>query len=505
MQPKSANPGKLSGWATCTIWPTLAILALAGCGGADAPVVPPKPRLPFSSQTISLGSDDPAIAELFHRRSGVWASRTGAVVERKPSASADIVIVRPGDLGRWVAARGTTPVPDDLRNSAHALQWSRCLPVWSERLANWGGSIHALPLAGESYVLTYRTDRFAEASQRWKRPVAPPASWEDFAELAIRFAQDGVPCLPAVSADAERTLREFHLIAACYDRPAMTATDFATRQQAGDKGLARTESLLGFHHDPATGEPRLTSPAFQAAARWLRRTAVARPKSPHADDANPAAALAAGRSAMAILSLAELGRLPKTDGALPREIDLAPVPGTKVWFDAAGAEQPPADKVAGINYVPYVGAAGWLAIVRPAAAHPDTCFELIAELSGLERSTELLSDPALGFGPFRIEHLDPSRDAIWQRYGFDAERSRKLALAVRHQIGSGLAFPAVALRVPEREALLGILAQQLAGTIAGPTDPIAALKAADAAWRADDAKRPKDALQTERRHAAGLR
>jgi multiple sugar transport system substrate-binding protein len=263
--------------------------------------------------------------------------------------------------------------------------------------------------------------------------------------------------------------------------------------------------MMSFHHDATNGEPRLLAPSFQAAAKWLHRTAVARPKASGPDDVNPATTLAAGRSAMAILSLAELGQLPRKDGALPSEIDLAPVPGTKVWYDAAGMSHPPADKVAGINYVPYFGSAGWLAVVRKSAANPDIDFELAAELSGLERSTELLSDPALGFGPTRIEHLDPSRDAIWQRYGFDVDRSRKLALAVRHQIGAGLAFPAVGLRGSDREVLLGHLAKELARTIAGEREPQEALRAADAAWRASDARRPQETWKLERRNAAGLR
>lgn len=503
MQPNSANPGKLSGWRTCTLWLTLALGSCLGCGGSEQPGVPVSSRLPYSGQTISLDCEDATIAEIFRRRSAAWAARTGAVVECKPGDAADIVILCPGDLGRWVA-RGTVPVPDDLRNSAHSLQWSRCLSVWSERLAGWGGTIHAIPLAGESYVMVYRTDRFAEAAKRWNRPVAPPTSWEDYADLAVRFAADGVHCLPAASNDAERTLREFHLVAACYDRLAMTGTDFAMSKQAG-KGSDLTVSLMGFHHDAATGESRLTTPGFRAAAKWLRQTAIARPQpsAPNATDA--VAALADGRSAMAILSLAELGRLPKTEGALPRELDVAPLPGTKVWFDAAGKSYPPADKVAGINYVPYFGTAGWLAIVRPTTSNPDTCFELIAELSGLERSTELLSDPTLGFGPFRTEHLDPSRDVIWQRYGFDAERSRKLALAVRRQISNGLAFPAVGLRGPDRQTLLDMLAKHLSPAIEGRADAIESLQSADAAWRAEDAKRPKETLKTERRQAAGLR
>lgn len=503
MQPNSSFPGKLSGWRICTIATVgLALAGWIGCSGSAGPVVAPKPRQAFAGVVLKIGCADAAAAREIVRRTTAWCNKTGARVEVAPVAECEVAVISPAELGVWMARKDALPVPDEMRNSAHAVQWSRCLAVWSDRLASWGGTPHGIPIAGDGYVLAYNADKFVEGSKRFKRPIAPPATWEDFAELAELFAKDGTPSLPALPADPDRALREFQFVAACYDRPALTGTDFTAQMQVADKKDASTAAMLSFYHDIATGEPRLNLPAFLEAAKWWKRTAACRAK---VGSDSAIASVAKGQAVMGVVSLAELGQLAKADGAAPAAIGLAPLPGTKVWYDAKGSAKPPADKVRGVNFVPYFGTGGWIGVVRPTCTNPEAAFELLAEVSSLDRSTELLSDPTLGFGPFRVEHLDQARESVWQRYGFDAGRSQQLAQAIRLHTGSGLANPAVGLRGVDRTELLGILAGELAKVASGTTSPEDALKAADAAWRAADAKRPAEELKLERRQAAGLR
>lgn len=506
MQWNSAIPGKLSDWRICITLLVGTLASLAGCGGTAGPAAVPKPRLAFADIQLKIGSDDPVAAREMARRASAWRTRTGAAVEVSDTNACDIAIVPPGELGAWVARRDAVPVPDDMRNSAHALQWSRFLAIWSDRLASWGGDPRAVPLGGDCYVLAYRTDRFAEGLSKFGRPISPPATWEEFAELAELFARDGKPSLTARPGDPDRALREFHFVAACYDRLSLTGTDFNVLMQNDAKKSATTAALLSFHHDAETGEPRLKRPAFVAAAEWVRRTAACRPKSAGAGEPDQINELTSGTAVLAIVSLAELGRAAKVEGAADPRIGIAPLPGTKVWLDpATGAAQPPADKVRGVNFVPYFGAGGHIGIVRSSCKNPEAAFEMLAELSGLERSSELLSDPTLGFGPFRVEHLDQPRESVWQRYGFNVERNRQLVAAIRHQTGANLANPAVGPRGGDRAELLGLLAAEVAKVAAGTSSPERAMADADAAWRASDAKRPPDTLKLERRQAAGLR
>lgn len=476
-----------------------------GCTGGGTPSVLPKSRQSFSDATLAVACSDGALASEFVRRSAAWRSRTGATVKIGNPADCDISVIPPGDLGQFMAKNDALAVPDELRSTAHSIQWTRLLSTWSERLATWGGVPYGIPLAGESCVLVYDRRKFADAETRAKRTIAPPVTWEEFADLAELLARDGRPSLPALPADPDRALREFHFIAACYDRTALSGTDFTSLMQKAGNKESVTASMLAFHHNLSTGEPQLNRPAFVEAARLVKRLAACRPKS-GGETVDPLASLAKGDAAMAVVSLAELGRMTRADGAAPDAVGVAPLPGTKVWFDPrTGRATPPADNVRNVNFVPYFGAGGWMGIVHKRCRNPEAAFELLAELSGLDRSTELISDPALGFGPLRVEHLDPSRESVWQRYGFDADRSRKLAVAIRQQAGTGLANPVVGLRGADRAELLKLLAAEVAKLAAGAATPEEAMKAAESAWRKADSARPAESLKAERLLAAGLR
>jgi ABC-type glycerol-3-phosphate transport system substrate-binding protein len=510
MQWKSAKPGKLSRLGKLIGSIALAVVLASGCSDSSAPPPAAKNRQPFAGVKVKVGCADPRVAVELARRAGPWSQRTGAAATVEPGlpADADVVVIPPRELGAWVAKNDAKPVPEEIRGSTHPLQWPRLLTISAERLAGWGGDARAIPLAGEAYVLIYRADRFADPkaapdyAAKYGRPLAPPATWEEFADVAEFFADRGQPSLPAPAEQPHRALREFHMVAACYDRLVVGGTT-ATAERVESKSDTSAAEMLAFHHAIDTGEPRLRKPAFVEAARWVKRTARCRAAGP---GDNPAAAVATGPAVLAVVSLAELGRLPKEGAAAPPTIGVAPLPGTKVWFDPKdGQPKPPGDKVKGVNYIPYFGEGGWVAVVRNSCQNPDAAFDLLSDLSGLSRSAELLSEPALGFGPFRAEHLDEAREAIWQRYGFDAERSRQLASAIRHYVGIGMANQVVAPRGADQQELMTLLASEVRKVGTGAASPEDAMKAADAAWRKADAARPADALRAERRQAAGLR
>lgn len=503
MQWNSANPGKLSGWGICTILLAGLPLMLLGCGGSDAPPAAVKSRQAYADVKISIACRQPEIANVFVQRSAAWRSRTGAQLQTVEPETADVVIIPVGELGRWVANRAILAIPEDFRNSAHTLQWSRLLSVWSDRLASWGGTAYGIPLAGESYVLAYRSDRLAELSKRLNRTIPPPATWEDYAEVAELFLANDKASLPVLN--DEQALREFHFIAACFERLALSGTDFNKQMHSGGIKDSSTVSMLSFHHDVETSEPRIQGPAFVEAAKLFKRLAACRIKTTNPAP-SPVQSLNDGSAALAILSLAELGKIERRDGAANPAIGLAPLPGTKVWIDpVTGERKPPGDKVRSVNFVPYFGTSGWLGVVRSTCANPEAAFDLLAELSSLERSTELLSDPTLGFGPFRIEHLDQARESIWLRYGFDVEKSRLLIAAIRQQTGSSLANPVIGIRGSDRDELLPILARELSRLSTGEVAPEAAMANVHQAWKKLDAQKAPDVIKNERRQSAGIR
>ncbi len=501
MQPNSSFQGKLSDWKTCTaLFLGLSIVAI-GCTSSTTEV-PVTARLAFEDETLKIMCEDNETLQLLKNRSAQWSRRTGGSVTPSTDKEFDIAIIRPHQLGSFEVKKVNQRVPAEHCNSAHRLQWSRLISIWPDRLASWGSVPVSIPLAGESYVLIWNEECFEKVAKTLNQKLSPPTTWEDYAALANQFAEAEMTTLPSFGEDPDRALREFQMVAACYDRPALTVTEFTNLMQSNERKENLTEHLLSFYHDVNTSEPRLLKPGFIEAARWLQKTSRAR-----SSDANSLIKdIQSGRTAMAIVSLAELGQLEKTDGAVSAKIGVMNLPGTKVWYDSASNKPtPPPNSMNGVNFVPFYGEAGWVGIVNANSKHTEAAFDFLTEISSLERSLEFISDPSLGFGPFRVEHLDQNREAVWQAYGFDRERTKSLAIAIRRFSGSSLANPAVGLRGSDRKQLMGLLHAELKKVVAGTVTPEDAMFTVNKAWRAFDSQRPKDDLVTERRKAVGLR
>ena len=91
-------------------------------------------------------------------------------------------------------------------------------------------------------------------------------------------------------------------------------------------------------------------------------------------------------------------------------------------------------------------------------------------------------------------------------YGFDAPRTQALQDAMRHYVGLSVKNPTFELRGPDRADLVKAAAGPLRELATGekPPAPDAALQRAEDAWRALDAKVPRDALIRWRQRAAGI-
>lgn len=509
MQRESSPRADLSGLAARAAVVLLAAGNLGCPGKPGAATGPVAIRQPYAGIALRVVCPDPAVATALGLQATGWAGRSGAavtVVGGRPAGdpAADVVVIPPGELGAWAARDDARPVPPELRAEENPLRWPRILTAYRERLAAWGREPRAVPLAGDGYVLAYRADRFAAHQvgfrQKTGRPLEPPTTWEGLAEVAEYVAAaDGKPSLPPLPADPAGLLREFDFVAACYDRPALTET--ALREREGGALGEISLGALSFYYDATTGRPRLTAPGFAEAAKWLHRVNGLR----MTGAADPVAALDRGTAVIAILTLAELGRLPKDGDTLSARFGIAPLPGTRSYLDPkTGAAQPPPDRVKGVNFVPYFGSGGWLGVVRQKCGAPEAAFELLADLAGPTRSLDLLSDPALGFGPFRAEQLEEQREAVWQRYGLDPAGTGKLVGALRQYTALTLANPAFAYRGPDQADVAAILDREVRRAATGQAAPADALKAAQEAWLKLDAARPPAEVAGWRRKAAGL-
>ncbi|HUR55952.1 MAG TPA: extracellular solute-binding protein [Gemmataceae bacterium] len=452
--------------------------------------------------TLKLSCPEAGFASAINPLVKAWANRTGATVEvlstpMTPGDGVDLAVLAFAEFGAWAERGDLAPAPAALRNADNPYQWLSVLPAYRNQVNAWGGQVFGLPLSGDGHVLVYRADRLADkpTAERFakdlNRKLTPPATWDEFAEVAEFFTKlDGKPSLPGLPDDAGKLSAAFLRVAASFDRQAQSETQLAKR--SNEPNFAA--DVLSFDFRLDTGKPRIAGPGFEAAAGWLARLKPSRGAS-----ADPLKALADG-AVLAVLSLEELAKLPKDGAAVQPRFGVGPVPGTPTFIDpATGKPRPPGDATA--NYVPFISG-GRVGVVRQSSANAGAAFELLAELSGPEGSQQIVSATHLGVGPFRASHLDRDRMLLWLGYGFDAERSKAFQEALRSFVGLQVGNPTFGFRGPDHASLTASLATELKKIAAGETPPADGLKRVAAAWDSDPT--PADVRLKWRRRAAGV-
>ena len=345
--------------------------ALSLTCGCSSPL-PLEPEVERVVIRVACPADAPAAVMLLWSKG--WQGRNNADLEVVPYAAdgpeathADAWIIAPADLGRWANAGRLAPVPDELLEPDSPFAWNGLLPLYRENLLRWNRTAYALPLIGEAPLCVYRTDRFTEAG------LKPPATWKDVEDAAAKLAKaDGAPSLPPLP-DDDGLEREFFSIAAGYAHkaiPAPTVRDFA------------------FHYDydaPAT--PRIAGPGFVRALALMQRLQAFRAKTGD----SPVASFRKGVGAFCLTDAAEVFRLQQEGSAVRDRFAVARVPAAEAYFSARAKSGD--EPVKGDNWVPYLGAGGWLGVVPKSSAHPTDAFNLLAELGGPDLSRQIALSP----------------------------------------------------------------------------------------------------------------
>ena len=483
------------------------LAALGGCGG-DPPATSIAPPKPHDGVKLTLSCPDAAFADAIEPMVRSWEVRTGAKVtltreSMTPADATDLGVIPAGQLGFWAEPGHLATLPARFRGGDHPIRWFEFLTAYSDRLVDWGAQTQAIPLTGDGFVLVYRADRFndnvtaSDFVAQLRRPLAPPATWEQFAEVAEFFAKrDKKPSLPPLPADTEKMFDFFSRVASSLDRGVLSDKDL-------DDPKKDTERLA-FQFAVKTGQPRLRSDGFEVAAAWLAGL-HATGCLPTSGPDDPVAALAENRAVLALVSLDQLARLPRENGAVPSRFGIAGVPGARHYFDPAknARVEVPGQ---GTNYVPHFSG-GRLGAVRSRCPKPEIAFDLLAEIGGPARGAELVATPGLGAGPTRSTHLTPDRLSLWLGYGFDEARSKDLQESLRHYVGQAVKNPTYGLRGPDRAELTATAGNALRklGTGAKPGDT---LTEAMTAWTTLDAKVPDNVNNAKlvrwRQRAAGL-
>ena len=468
--------------------PAFFLALLAGCNPTPPPG-PARPAKPLDGQALTVGCADAAMARLLTGRLAGWAAATGATVTSAPVETSDLVVIPAEELGAFAAAGKLAPLPAEFRALDDPLQRMRMIEVYRDTLSSWGGTAVALPVAGDGFVLVSRRDILADEKvidagrAKNSRDPTPPQTYEEWAELAALVGSaTGKPALAALPPDDATLLADYQRIVTCYDRPAAL-----TQAAAGSPALA-------LHYVVDTLEPRLTTPGFVRAAEYLARVQKLRQK----EATDPVAALEAG-AVCQILSLREVGQLPREGGAVAARYTVSPLPGTRSYFQAGQS----IEAVGRGNFVPFVGSGTFVVAVRSSAAHPAAAWAFAAELAGVG-SRATLADPTVGAGPFRREDLEASRESVWLGYRLAASETKHLADALREAVAVNVVNSATVLRTPDQAARLAELAKALRRIAAGEVAPAVGLAEVESAWRARDAALTPSVAAVWKRRAANL-
>jgi multiple sugar transport system substrate-binding protein len=483
---------------------------LPGC----RPTPLPQDHETTERQSIELRIACPteATADLLRSRGRSWALHHGVNIaiqtydpskEAEPhghsSASADVWVLAPVDLPSWVAEGRLAPLPSSYKALENPLAWSDLLPTWREQLVQWDGKVYALPLVGEAPLCCYRADLLKDPAHRsalrslFGKDLDGPLTWEQFAQLAEYFRDKGVagksgpslPPLPRADADLDRL---FYTVAAGFARRAVRHDEERQAYQSDD--------VFSFHYNFETGQPRIASGGFVHALKLLQRLQACRPAEP-AD--HPEEAFRDGRAVLCLTDAPWLASFQKTP-ALRDKVGVCRIPGGARYFDfQTGQERRP---FGGVNWLPYLGGAGWLAAVPQSSRHPDVAFELLADLAGTKTSTQIFLGSIGQGGPTRTGQLYRHR---WDTFDLDEKQTLHLrdvlqaTLLHRH-----LKNPVLCLRTPRQAAHRTALVRGLRQALLMGADAEKTLQKVAEQWRKLDREQGLEQHKADYRRSLGL-
>jgi ABC-type glycerol-3-phosphate transport system substrate-binding protein len=395
-------------------------------------------------------------------------------------------VISPAQLPHWAAAGKLQEIPSRLTAAESGYDWDSLLPLYRHKLLAWDQKTYALPLLGDAFLCFYRADLLQNAQHRESfrkmfghelpDPKLREIRWEQFRDMAAYFhnrprAGTDHPCpslAPLPIADEELD-REFYSV----------AVSFARRGAREDEPKRSGAELLSFHYDLETGQARIQTPGFVHALELLRSLQAFRPAQPAAQ---PPASFAKGEAVLCLASPAWIGRFQKSP-QVRGKFGFCRLPGSSCFFDyRTGAKV----SAAGGNYVPYLGANGWVMVVPQSSSQAEAAFALAASLSGPKTSRDIVIEPDWGGGIFRRAHLE---NFGWQAFGLE-ERTELLLDDLRETVAPARVLnPVVRLRIPDEREHQQALVAEVRAAVTGRKDPSQALKDAAQRWQEIDARK----------------
>jgi multiple sugar transport system substrate-binding protein len=320
----------------------------------------------------------------------------------------------------------------------------------------------ALPLAADRLLLWYRTDLFGDKSlqeayeKQHRRPLAPPKTWSEYAEIA-RFLQ------------SQKAVK-YGCVEACDKSVAGVRSLFA-------RASSHFKEPRAFLLDSETGAPKLDGREFaRALDEWKEALASSPAGAGSVDAAAARRVFAAGEAGMTLSTTPPLAdpHLKKAPG-MADKVGVAELPRGAAFDEKASRWMEISDR----KSAPYIATTGYYLSISSKTQNPEAAEQLLLFLSNVKESSYLVQGARTGLTPLRMELLNES--GRFSSYGLSMRTTTKFFDLVRDGIGAD--DWVTDLRIASSDEFLAALYGPLQDAIAGKKSTADALVAANDAWK----------------------
>jgi hypothetical protein len=183
------------------------------------------------------------------------------------------------------------------------------------------------------------------------------------------------------------------------------------------------------------------------------------------------------------------------------KVGVCRMPGGDHYFDfQSGQERKP--PFGSVNWLPYLGSAGWLAVVSRSSRNSEAAFDLLAELAGTKTSMQIFLGAVNQGGPTRTRQLYSHR---WDSFDLDDKRATQLRESLEETLlHRRLRNPVLCLRTPRQAAHRAVLVRGLREALLKGADAKKTLQDVAQAWRKLDEEQGLDQHRADYRLSLGL-
>lgn len=454
-----------------------------------APVAAQEGR--FAGQTVVVTTQTgSAIGGPVETYRGEWEAATGGRVELQAFAFGDlyeriITALRNGtgefDLmiyasdwsGDIMGGGYVLPIPDEIKEQ---VDWEDILPLYRERIADWGGTTYALPFDGDSHMMYYRSDLVSPDSQyaadfeaEFGYALGEPQTWNQYRDIASFFHNREV--------DTAGVTAPIFGVVEAQRRDAQSYWFMFSRAA----GYARVPGDPCFFfsctaEDPMT--PRVNNPGWVRALQdWVDIQAYGAPDMINMDVTNVRALFPAGQSVFG-LDWGDVGPI-TVDPNVSVVNDLTGfgvMPGGDQYWDYNTGEWVTPES--GVNQAPFIAFGGWIMSVAADSDVSEAALDFAAFMADRELAGILATTGGTGVNPLRQSQFDNLE--LWTNAGFSEAAATDYLDAVLSTINHPNAT--LDLRIPGAAEYFQSLDFEVARALSGEITPQQALDNTAAAW-----------------------